>query len=126
MAAKKILVVDDDEGVREFIADWLEDRGFDVETAKDGEDGLEKFKAGSYDLVMSDMLMPRMIGIELLRRIKEVKPDQMVVLLTGVKEDTMVEKAKQLGCRLYINKPVRLEDLEKRILECFPDHTFPE
>jgi len=121
MKAKKILVVDDDPGVREFVADWLEEHGFDVETAEDGEDGFEKFKNGIYDLVMSDMIMPKMIGNEMLRRIKEVKPEQMVVMLTGVKEDSMVARAKALGCHFYLNKPFRLEDLTRQIKECFPE-----
>jgi DNA-binding response OmpR family regulator len=121
MARGKILIIDDEMEIRDFVKDFLEDREFDVTTAPNGEKGVEIFKPGLFDLVICDMLMPRMIGIEVLRRIKEVAPDQTVIMMTGVKEASMMEKAKQLGCHLYLTKPVGLNDLEARVNECFPD-----
>ena len=120
MPSKKLLLIDDDLGIRGFLRDFFEDRGFDVEVAGDGAEGWEKFQKGQYDLVLCDMLMPKMIGVEVLRRIKETKPDQKVIMMTGVKEESMIEKAKSLGCHLYLNKPVRLTELEKHVLDCFP------
>jgi two-component system, OmpR family, response regulator VanR len=119
MARGKILLIDDEEQIREFLKDFFEDRDYNVETAFDGLAGFEKFKAGSYDLVVCDMIMPNMIGNEVLRRIKEIKPDQKVIMMTGVREDSMVQKAKDLGCYLYLNKPVRLSELEAKVAECF-------
>lgn len=120
MAGKKILVIDDDISIRGFLKDFFEDRDFNVETAEDGAQGVEKFKQGTYDLVICDMLMPKMIGTEVLRRIKEAKADQRVIMMTGVKEDSMMQKAKALGCHLYLTKPVQLSELEARVAECFP------
>ena len=119
MARGKILIIDDELEIRDFLRDFFEDREFDVQTAPNGEQGCEVFKPGAFDIVICDMMMPRMIGTEVLRRIKEKAPEQRVIMMTGVKEASMVEKAKQLGCHLYLTKPVSLADLEARVEECF-------
>lgn len=116
----KILVIDDDPGIREFIKMYFEDREYNVDIAADGQEGVDLFAKNSYELVLCDMLMPRMIGIQVLERIKTAKPDQKVIMMTGVKDETMTAKAKSLGCLLYLNKPVKLQELEARVTECFP------
>ncbi len=120
MARGTILVIDDDETVRVFLQDFFEDRDFNVETGSDGAEGFDKFQKGNYDLVLCDMLMPQMIGIEVLRRIKELKPQQRVIMLTSIREDSMKQKTEALGCHLYLNKPIRLTDLDQKVSECFP------
>ncbi len=120
MARGKILVIDDEPGIREFLKMYFEDRDYDLDIAADGQEGVEIFAKGAYDLVLCDMLMPRMIGIHVLEKIKKAKPDQKVIMMTGVKDETMMAKAKSLGCHLYLNKPVKLQDLEARVAECFP------
>ena len=120
MARGSILLIDDEESVRVFLQDFFEDREFDVEIASDGLEGWEQFQKGKFDLVLCDMLMPGMIGLEVLKRIKALKPDQKVIMLTSIKEDSMRKKTEEAGCDLYLNKPVRLSDLETRVGECFP------
>lgn len=119
MSVGKILIIDDDAGIREFLQMFFEDREYQTDIAFDGQDGIEKFeKSPSYDLVLCDMLMPRMIGINVLKKIKEIKPSQPVIMMTGVKEETMVATAKSLGCQFYLTKPVKLGELEARVNEC--------
>ena len=120
MGVKRILVIDDEAGIRDFMKMYFEDREYDVTVAVDGQEGVELFEKGSYDLVLCDMLMPRMIGIQVLERLRKAKSDQKVIMMTGVKDETMVAKAQSLGCHLYINKPVKLQELEARVAECFP------
>ena len=120
MARGKILLIDDDTGILGFLQDYFQDRDFAVEVAGDGVEGLEKFKKGKFDLILCDMLMPKMLGIEVLKRVKEASPDQRVMMMTGVTEKSMMEKAKALGCYLYLTKPVQLAELEMRVSECFP------
>lgn len=119
MDMKKILVIDDDAGIREFLKGFFEDRDYVADTAADGEQGWQKFQEGKYELVLCDMLMPRMIGNQVLQKIKEVKPDQKVIMMTGVREESMIATAKKLGCHLYLNKPVKLSELEVQVAECF-------
>ncbi len=118
MAIFRILLIDDEPGVRDFVKDYFEDREYNVVVAYDGLMGIETFKKEPFDLVICDMLMPKLIGVEVLKQIKEIKPDQKVIMMSGVKEDSMIEKAKTLGCRFYITKPVRLSDVEERVQEC--------
>lgn len=120
MGRGTILLIDDEDTVCLFLRDYFEDRDFNVDTASNGVEGYEKFQKKSYDLVLCDMLMPQMIGLEVLRRIKSLKPDQRVIMLTSIKEDSMRQKTEALGCYLYLNKPIRLTDLESKVSECFP------
>lgn len=119
MARGKILIIDDELEIRDFLRDFFEDRDFNVITAPNGLEGFEKFKLEPFDLVICDMLMPKMIGLDVLRNIKSTCPEQRVIMMTGVKEASMVEKAKNLGCHHYLTKPVGLTDLETRVEECF-------
>lgn len=119
MAAGKILIIDDDEGIREFLKMFFEDRDYQVDTAPDGLRGWNQYQEGQYELVLCDMLMPQMIGNQVLERIKQKNPDQKVIMMTGVKEDSMMATAKKLGCHFYLTKPVKLAELEARIAECF-------
>ena len=118
MARGKILIIDDEIEVREFFQDFFEDRDFQVTVAKNGIKGCESFEEGEFDLVICDMMMPGMIGIEVLERVKKKKPDQRMIMLTGVSEASMVEKANALGCSHYLNKPVSLDELEEKVNEC--------
>ncbi len=117
----KILIIDDEETVRFFLRDFFEDRDFDVELAGDGAEGLAKFTQGSYDLVLCDFLMPKMLGIQFLAKARELKPAQRVIMLTGVKEASLVEKAEKLGCHFYLQKPIRLAELEAKTKEALAD-----
>lgn len=117
--AKKILLVDDEIEIRGFLRDYFEDRDYTVSIACDGEEGLKLVEKNTFDLIVCDMMMPRMLGTEFLRRVKERNPAQQVIMMTGVREESMMEKAKALGCLHYLNKPVSLSDLEARVSECF-------
>lgn len=117
MADKKILLIDDEAGIRQYMQDHFEDCGYTVTIAGDGLEGVEKFGQGTFDLVLCDMMMPKLLGLEVLKRIKAAKPEQRIIMLTGVKEETMVAEAKALGCLHYLNKPFNLSDLEKRVAE---------
>ena len=119
MPTKKILLIDDEIPIRDFLKDFFEDRGYVVETAQDGLEGFEKYQKNTFDLVLCDMLMPRMIGLEVLRKIKELNKDQRVMMMTGVKEKSMMDKAVALGCRYYLTKPVQLTELETKVDACF-------
>ncbi len=117
MIEKKILLIDDEIEIRQYMQEYFEDSGYTVTIAGDGLEGIEKFGAGAFDLVLCDMMMPKLLGIEVLRRIKASKPEQRIIMLTGVKEETMVAQAKALGCFYYLNKPFNLSDLEKQVSE---------
>ena len=103
---KKILTVDDDEFVREVLAAYLEDSGYEVLQAENGRLGLELFRRETPDLVMLDLRMPEMDGLEVLGRITEESPDTPVILVSGMGTIGDAIKALKLGAWDYIAKPI--------------------
>jgi len=106
-----ILVVDDDAKVRDSIRGVLVDEGFRVRTAKDGQDALAAIRRERPGLVLLDVWMPEMDGIEVLRRIKEVASEVPVVVVSGHGNVEMAVKATKLGAVDFIEKPFSIEGL---------------
>ncbi len=88
---KKILVVDDDEGIREAFVAGLEDSGYEVLAVESGEKGIEEVKKGGYGLIFLDLKMPKMDGVTALRGIHGVDPKVPVYIITAFYGDFMVE-----------------------------------
>jgi response regulator RpfG family c-di-GMP phosphodiesterase len=103
---KTILTVDDDEFVREILVAYLEDSGFSVIQADNGRTGLETFRKDRPDLVMLDLRMPEMDGLEVLSHITEESPDTPVILVSGMGTIGDAIKALKLGAWDYIAKPI--------------------
>src|SRR5210317_926166 len=104
--SKKILTVDDDEFVREILAAYLEDSGYEVLQAENGRLGLERFRSERPDLVMLDLRMPEMDGLEVLGFITKESPDTPVILVSGMGTIGDAIKALKLGAWDYIAKPI--------------------
>lgn len=103
---RKILTVDDDEFVREILAAYLEDSGYEVLQAENGRLGLETFRSQKPDLVMLDLRMPEMDGLEVLGYITQESPDTPVILVSGMGTIGDAIKALKLGAWDYIAKPI--------------------
>ena len=102
----RILVVDDEDGVREFMAEVLEDEGYEVDQASDGAEALTMLEAAAYQLLLSDLKMPRMGGMELVRRIRAEQPELEVIVLTAHGTVTDAVEAMKLGIFDYLQKPL--------------------
>lgn len=115
----KILVVDDQESMRLIISDMLKEKGHTVTTVDDGQRALECARGGDFDMIVADVNMPRLNGLELLKKIKKEKPQTRMVLLTGVLEDTVRISSESLGLNGLIlkpfEKPAALEIIEKAL-----------
>ena len=111
---KTILVIEDDPDVLATIVKHLEYHGFDVVTAKDGMQGLKKLKAGGYDLVITDIVMPYVSGTGLVTALKESKPQIPVIAITGYGEEPEAV-ATEKKADLVLSKPVKMADLKKHI-----------
>ncbi|HEX6693623.1 MAG TPA: sigma-54 dependent transcriptional regulator [Longimicrobiales bacterium] len=102
----RILVADDEAGIREFIAEALEDDGHTVTQAADGGEAAERIARESFDLLLTDLKMPRLDGLSLLRRARSEQPEMEVIMLTAHGSvDTAVE-AMKLGAFDYLQKPI--------------------
>ena len=105
--AQKILVVEDDQFLRELYNQLLTEEGYEVDLAADGEEGLSKISKGGYDLVLLDIMLPKMDGLEILRRYKKQpseKPNGSVVLLTNLGQDSIIKEGFNLGASGYLIK----------------------
>ncbi len=106
-----ILIIDDEKAIRKTLAEILSYEGYKIEEASDGEEGLKKFSSTTFDVVLCDIKMPKMDGIEFLEKAKEINPDVPVVVISGHGNiETAVEAVKK-GAFDYISKPPDLNRL---------------
>jgi DNA-binding NtrC family response regulator len=111
----RVLIVDDEEKFSHALAERLRLRDYDVTTSQSGVDAVAQVKKYNYDVVVLDVLMPGMDGIETLREIKKIKPLTEVIMLTGhATVETAIEGMK-LGAMDFLMKPCETEDLVTKI-----------
>ncbi len=110
-----ILIVEDEEGMREALRDWLIEGGYKVETAKDGEDGLKIISDHDISLVLLDLRLPGKDGISVLKEAKTIRPQLKVIIITAYPSPQTKAAALKEGAADYVPKPFDLNDLEKLI-----------
>lgn len=115
MRVRRILAVDDDEAIRLLLNKYLLHFGYDVVTAHDGEDALEKFSHGKFDCVISDLMMPKIDGLDLLKRIKLQDKKVFFLMITGYPSIESAVNAMKQGAYDYVTKPVIMEDLRMKV-----------
>ena len=115
MEQRKVLVVDDEAQIRKVLTRHLEKEGYAVNTAQDGSEALELIRKDPPDLVISDLKMPEMTGVQLLEEIRKFAPQLPFILLSSAATPEEVERARQLGISDYIPKPFDFDDLMKRV-----------
>lgn len=116
---KRILIVDDDDSIRLVLIDELSRSGFDVDGAADGLLAIDAMKQKRYDLVILDIRMPNMDGMEVLKHIREENLADRVVMLTGVAELKFAQQSLQGGAHDFMSKPVDLAALHDCIDRVF-------
>ncbi|MEK6600003.1 MAG: sigma-54 dependent transcriptional regulator, partial [Deltaproteobacteria bacterium] len=112
MSKEKILIVDDEKGIRDFLEIMLKKEGYRVSSAPGGEEAMRLFNNSSYDLVISDVRMKGMGGVELLKSIKEINPETVVLMITAYASvDTAID-AMKAGAYDYITKPFKVDEVK--------------
>jgi DNA-binding NtrC family response regulator len=111
--AKKIsiLIVDDEESVRDSLTNWFVEDGFRVESAENAKKALTILESDQFDIILADIKMPGMDGLEMLRRIKAIKPDSIVIVMTAFATVDTAVKALKDGAYDYVTKPFDPDDL---------------
>lgn len=107
-----ILIVDDEEGLREGLSKLLESEGYAALSAESGEQALQILQQSHIDLVLTDMRMPGMDGIELLKKIRERHPNVGVIILTGYGQIESYIEAMNFGAIEYVSKPFKVNELK--------------
>ena len=108
----RILVVDDDSEICTVLGDFLTVKGFAAYTALDGRTAMTKIKEIRPHIVLLDIMMPGMGGIEVLKGIKEVDPTVAVIVITGIYDEELAKRAIALGADEYVTKPIDFDNLE--------------
>ena len=111
----RVLVVDDDSDFAESTATLLRLFGHEVDLTYSGEEALEKFHAGTFDLTLMDVKMPDKNGVETLAAIRETTPDARVVIMTGFTMSELLEEAKANGAWMVLYKPLDIEKLRQLV-----------
>jgi DNA-binding response OmpR family regulator len=112
----RVLVVDDHVTVCNVLEEFLRSRGYDVYTALDGPTAIAKVKEFRPHIVLLDIIMPGMGGIEVLKEIKRIDPSVGVIMLTGVGDDELGRRTLELGAYEYITKPINFNYLENALM----------
>jgi len=115
-AMRKILVVDDEIIIRDLLEDFLSRKGYDVYTASDGRAAIAEVKEIKPHIVLLDIMMPGMDGIDTLEEIRRIDPRVGVIMITGVLDEKLGKRAMKLGAFDYITKPLDLAYLETAVM----------
>ncbi len=122
--SERILFIDDEEVQTDLGKQLLEKLGYRVDTQTNSRIALDTFKEDPerYDLIITDMTMPNMSGDQLSREILSIRPDMPIILSTGYNEQMSEEKAKEIGIKGYVHKPVVLKEMSKIIRQVLQEN----
>ncbi|MFB5283517.1 response regulator [Peribacillus sp. Hz7] len=118
--AAKILIVDDQFGIRILLNEVMVREGYETYQAANGVQALEIVHQHDPDLVLLDMKIPGMDGIEILKRVKKIKPEIRVIIMTAYGELDMIQEAKELGAITHFAKPFDIDDIRKAVRDYLP------
>jgi DNA-binding NtrC family response regulator len=113
----EILVIDDEEGIRKLLATILTEKGYNVDTAANGEEAIRKANEKVYNIALIDIMLPDISGVELLTQIKEVKPRTRKIIMTGNPSFQNAVEALNKGADAYVMKPLDVEKMLNTIAE---------
>jgi DNA-binding NtrC family response regulator len=110
MSGSKIMVVDDEAGIRDLLSEVLSEKGFDVTSAKDGRESLKFLKKNNFDLLITDINMPRLNGIELLKKMKTAGRKEKIVIMTGSPLDQSMVSRDIPHIYFQLRKPFKMSE----------------
>ncbi len=114
---KRILVVEDDEGMRSLLRDFFEEEGFEVETAEDGAKVVPRLIKRSFDLVITDIRMPGLSGLDIVPTLKQIQPGVAVLVITAFGGKDVRNRTLARGADAYMEKPLQLEKLRTLVTQ---------
>ncbi|MBI2567254.1 MAG: sigma-54-dependent Fis family transcriptional regulator [Candidatus Schekmanbacteria bacterium] len=116
---RRILIVDDERSMREWLSIFLSKEGYTVDAAASGQEALDKIDVFRPALVIADMRMPGMSGIDLLRELRARRPELVVIIITAFGTDQTAQRVMELGAYDYFTKPFRIDDIQLVIQKAF-------
>lgn len=121
---KTILIIEDEKEIRDGLVEILKEEGFEVDSAENGQTGLDKIKKADFDVVVTDLVMPVVGGMEVLRETKLIKPRTIVILITAFATVNNAVEAMKAGASDYITKPFRIDEVKTKIRKALAEAEF--
>ncbi len=119
ISMEQILIVEDDEVVRDYLVEILADFGYESVTAIDGDDGLKKFREYEFSMVLTDVRMPIMDGLSMLKKMRAEDPGIPIIVITGYPTVDSAVESLVAGADYYLVKPINIDDLKVKIIKAF-------
>ena len=110
-----ILIIDDEKAIRKTLSEILSYEGYKIEEASDGEEGLKKFRDKTYDVVLCDIKMPKLDGLEFLDKARDTNPDVPVIMISGHGTIETAVEATKIGAQSFLEKPITMVKLLKAV-----------
>lgn len=125
-SSKRVLVADDEESMRELLAEYLKDFGYEVTCVPNGQEALNQYKKNPFDIVISDLIMSPVDGMELLGKIIKIDPDVIFIMITGYPSIESALKAITKGAKDFITKPFNVDEIKLKIERTLLERTLKE
>lgn len=113
--AKKVLIIDDELSIRFTLCEFIKELGYQVELAASADEAMELVRHHHFDLVATDIYLPRMNGIDLLREIQEFDKNIQAIVMTGEPTEESVKVAKSINVKIYLPKPISKKDIQQAV-----------
>lgn len=111
------MIIEDDEEMRSLLKDFFEEEGFETDSVSNGVDALRILSKDHFDLVITDIRMPGLTGLDILPRIRRLKPDIPIIVMTAHGSDDVRRRSFERGATIYLEKPIHLNKLRTVIRE---------
>ena len=115
--APRILIVEDDEEMRSLLKEFLEEEGFEMEYAHNGFDALREIAGKPFDLIVTDVEMPGLTGLDILPEMKKLRPAASIIVMTSFANEEVYRRSQELGASGYLEKPIHIKKLKALIYE---------
>ncbi|RMH63206.1 MAG: response regulator [Calditrichaeota bacterium] len=117
--ARRLLIVDDEETIRFSLCQSfiIAKKDYEVAMAASGEEALERMTEKPYDLIITDIFMPGISGLDLLQMVKEKYPETEVIVITAYGSDDKKDEAARLGARYYVEKPFEIKEIRQKVFD---------
>jgi DNA-binding response OmpR family regulator len=121
----RVLIIEDDEEMRSLLKDFFVEEGFDTDSVSKGYDALGMLGKKSFDLVITDIRMPGLTGLDILPRIKKLQPSISIIIITVFGSEEVRRRAYERGATLYLEKPIQFQKLRELIHQMVLSHRVP-
>jgi DNA-binding response OmpR family regulator len=113
----RIMIIEDDEAMRSLLEDFFEEEGFETDSASNGADALRILSKDHLDLIITDIRMPGLTGLDILPRLRRLKPETSIIVMTAYGSEDVRRRSLDRGATTYLEKPIHLSQLRTLIHE---------